>query len=287
MITDTHRLQKILPLITLIGSLLLGFALIYAWLAFQSNLALALAADSIVDVFAAGILAWSVHVASQPQDDEHPFGHSRAEPIAALIVAVIACVVAIEVTRAAVDTLTTGTQMLPSMVLAALFGAKLLFKLLICLLIIRAKSKAPSLRALLVDSRNDVFVSALALVGFVLATYDYQDFDAWLALPVSAGIAWSGISLARENIKLLMGEAPDEERQKELELLADSVAGIKDVHDLRAQYLGTQIQIHLHIVVDESLTIKQAHDIGENVQALLEAEDDVGHAFVHIDIEKD
>lgn len=287
MVTETHRLQKVLPIITLAGSLLLGLALIYAWLAFQSNLALALAADSIVDVFTAGVLAWSVHIASQPQDNEHPFGHSRAEPIAALVVAVIACVVAIEVARSAVSTLTTGTQMQPSIVLAALFGAKLLFKLVIWLIIFRTKSKNPSLRALMFDSRNDVFVSALALIGFGLAFYDYKDFDAWLALPVSVGIALSGISLARENIRLLMGEAPDEKRQKELELLADSVAGIEDVHDLRAQYLGTQIQVHLHIVVDENLTVKQAHDIGENVQALLEAEHDVGHAFVHIDIEKD
>lgn len=287
MATDTRKLQKLLPLITLAGSLLLGLLLIYAWLTFKSTLALSLAADSIVDVFAAAVLAWSVHVASQPQDDEHPFGHSRAEPIAALVVAVIACVVAVEVTRAAVSTLTTSSEMQANAMLGVLFAAKLLFKLVICVLIFRSKSNNPSLRALFVDSRNDVAVSALALAGFGLAVYEYTDFDAWLALPVAVGIAWSGISLARENIRLLMGVALEESRQNELAVVAASVPGIEDVHDLRAQYLGTHIQIHLHIVVDENLTVKQAHDIGEDVQALLESEDDVGHAFVHIDIEKD
>ncbi|MHC4840262.1 MAG: cation diffusion facilitator family transporter [Planctomycetota bacterium] len=287
MTRNTQRIQKLLPIITLIGSLILGVALIFAWHYFHSNLALALAADSIVDVFTAAVLAWSVHVASQPQDEDHPFGHSRAEPIAALIVAVIACVVGFEVGKTAIETLASESRMIPDNRLALLFAAKLAFKLIICALIIRQKSNNPSLRALFVDSRNDVVLSALALGGYGLAASNYPDLDIWLALPVSAGIAWSGISLARENIKLLMGEAPSEERQQALVSLVETIDGVNAGHDFRAQYLGTELQVHIHIVVNETLTVKEAHDIGEKVQRILEDEDDVGHAFVHIDIEHD
>ncbi|MCG3184083.1 MAG: hypothetical protein ICCCNLDF_02195 [Planctomycetes bacterium] len=108
--------------------------------------------------------------------------------------------------------------------------------------------------------------------------------DAWLALPVAGWIAWTGFELARENIRYLMCEAPPEERQDELRLLASKVEGVEAAHDLRAHYIGTVLQVQVHIVVKPDLTVLQAHDIGEAVRARLEHEEDVGHCAVHIDV---
>lgn len=279
--------QRLITLAALFGSgaLVAGLFVCYLW--FGSQLALAQAADSFMDVFTAAVLTWTVTVAAKPQDDDHPFGHSRAEPIGGLVVAVIAGVLAIEVGRSAILAIVGNAPVELNTLLVVAFFAKTVIKSGIYLMSRSAHkgSSSQGMKALAVDARNDVLVSLLAIGGFFAARSGYRTLDAWLALPVAAWIAWSGIELARDNIRYLMGEAPPQARQDELCKLAGSVTGVVEAHDLRAHYLGTELQVHLHIVVKEELTVLQAHDIGEAVRMKLEAEDDVVQCSVHIDIE--
>lgn len=277
---------KLLTLISLGGSAVLMVGLFAAWWVFSSQLALAQAADSFMDVFTAVVLTWTVVVAAQRPDKEHPFGHSRAEPIGGLVVAVIAGVLAIEVGRSAVEALLEDKDVTLDWLLVGTFGAKAVFKLLMFVFARRGytRTSSPALKALSVDARNDLMIGVLAIGGFFAARHGAPKLDAWLALPVAAWIAWTGVELARDNIRLLMGEAPPDNRQVELRDIAASVEGVKDAHDLRAHFLGTELQVHLHVVVAADLTVQQAHDIGEAVRVRLEAEQDVGHCSVHIDI---
>jgi cation diffusion facilitator family transporter len=254
------------------------------WIAatrFHSDLALAQASDSLLDVAGAVVLAWVVHVARAPGDERHPMGHSRAEPLGALGIAALAGVLALEVGISAVESLLGKGAMVPSMFLVGLFSAKILFKLVIWRL--AARGKGPAFSALLVDARNDCLVGGLALIGFAGARLGTPTIDAWLALPSALWIGWSGVSLARENIDLLMGVAPEPDRQAALLAFAASVPQVVDAHDLVAHYLGTLLSVHVHISVKGELTVRQAHDIGEQVRHLLLEQEDVGHCSVHID----
>lgn len=281
------RTQRNLILATLAGSGVLVAGLAWTWLRFDSQLALAQAADSFLDVFTAAVLTWTVAVAAQPRDDDHPFGHARAEPIGGLVTAVIAGVLAFEVGRSAIEALIAGHAPTLDWALIWVFAAKTVFKAGIFAAASRTlrDSISPAMRALRVDARNDVLVSLLAIGGFFAARAGWEALDAWLALPVAAWILWSGIDLARENVAYLMGEAPPAERQQELQRLAAAVPGVVDAHDLRAQFLGTLLQVQVHIVVNPEISIKEAHDIGEKVRRALEAEGDVQGALIHIDTE--
>jgi cation diffusion facilitator family transporter len=281
------RYQRVLTITTLVGSGALVGGLFTTYLLYESQLALAQAADSFLDVFTAAVLTWTVAVAAQPEDEEHPFGHSRAEPIGGLVTAVIAAVLAIEVARSAGTALLSGYQPKLEMWLVYVFAIKVVFKLGIFGFSSKAwrNTGSPAMRALRVDARNDVLVSSLAIGGFFAARAGIPEIDAWLALPVAAWIAWSGIDLARENIRYLMGEAPTRERQAELEDIARTTPGVKQAHDLRAHFLGTELQVQVHVVVDPALTVKAAHDIGEAVRERLESERDVRDAHIHIDID--
>lgn len=281
------RAQKLLTRFTLAFSVLLVGVLYAAFWVFHSQLALAQAADSFMDVFTTSVLAWAVSVAAQPEDKEHPFGHSRAEPIGALVAAVVAGVLAIEVGRSAIAALLEARTMEADWVLVGAFGAKSAIKTVVFVFAraLARRKRSPAMEALGVDARNDVLVSLLALGGFAGTRYGWPMLDAWLALPVAVWIGIAGLRLARENIKLLMGEAPPAERQQELVALASSVPGVRDAHDLRAHFLGTRLQLEVHVIVDPSLTVLEAHDIGEAVKAKLQAEEDVGYCSVHIDIQ--
>lgn len=281
------RKQRWITIVTLLGSGALVAGLFASYLMFGSQLALAQAGDSFMDVFTAAVLMWTVTVAAQPEDEEHPFGHSRAEPIGGLVVAVIAGVLAIEITRSAVLALWTNSPVKLDMLLVVVFAIKAVFKSGVYAFssAARKRTNSPAMKALAVDARNDVLISVLAIGGFFGARHGFPTLDAWLALPVAAWIAWSGIELARDNIRYLMGEAPPQERQDELVKMAGIVDGVVDAHDLRAHFIGTHLQVNLHIVVAETLTVLEAHDIGEAVRIKLEAEDDVVHCSVHIDIQ--
>lgn len=288
MTTAPAAAQRITALSVAIG-FVLAVPMFIVHFVHDSQLALAQAADSVTDAFTALAFLYSLRVSALPADANHPRGHQRAEPIAALLAAVLAGVLAVEVFREAVRAV--GGEVRPHMEwsLAFVFGVKVAAKTGLSLTARRSQrsGRSPALRALEVDARNDVLVGIVALAGFFGARYGSSGWDAWLAMPIACWIAASGVGLASENIRLLMGEAPPAGRQEELLRLAREVPGVESTHDLSARYDGTQLDVSLHIVVDEDLPLRKAHDIAEAVEARLMAEPDVLVAMVHVDVEAD
>lgn len=289
-VNDPHgRQARRLSLLTAAGSAVFTVVLFIGhWLS-GSDLALAQAADSLLDGVALGVLAWTVRVARIPADEDHPFGHTPAEPIGALVTAVFAGVLGFEVGRSAVGSLLAAEPWEPVPWLLPLFGAKAVFKLGVFAAARRTpgSTKSPALRALAVDARNDVATSLLAVGGYFAARSGYPQMDAVLAVPLALWIFYSGISLASENIHLLMGAAPPIRRQEELTRLVQGLPGVIDAHHLRAHYLGAALFVHVHVVVDGKHSLREAHDIAEGVRKRIEAEEDIVSCSVHIDVRDD
>ncbi|MEZ4272252.1 MAG: cation diffusion facilitator family transporter [Myxococcota bacterium] len=263
-------------------------ALLGAYFVYQSNLALAQAADSFTDVLTAALLGWAVHIGSKPPDEGHPFGHHNAQPIAALVVAVLAGVLAIAVVRVAIEALLTGVRPQLEWPVAFAFVLKLLGRFVIMIAARpRQKSQSSVMAALRMDARNDVLVSLLALGGFMAARYGMPSLDMWLALPVGAWVGVSGVFLAWENIRLLMGEAPELDRQRQLIAIAAADDRVRSVSCLKARYHGDHLALWLEIGVDRNLTIGVAHDIGEEVEARLLEQSDVVECVVHVDADRE
>lgn len=271
--------------VTLAGSAVFSAALWVAHLVLKSDLALAQAADSLVDFAGAFVLAYAAEVGSRPRDEDHPFGHTRAESLGALGIAALGTLLAFEVGSSAVESLLGGSSVRPTSALLGLFLGKVAFKAFI---FSRARRGAgAAFEALAVDAKNDMLVGAVAVVGFFGARFGAETIDAWLSLPVALYIGFAGFSLGRENVERLMGKAPPESRQEELRQKALAVSGIGGVSELRAHYLGTMLSIHVQVLVSGDLTLHEAHDIGERVREALEAEDDVLHCSVHLDPQPD
>lgn len=264
------------------GTLALG--LFAAAFYLRSDLALAQGADSLLDFAAAFLLAWVVHVAKIPGDARYPMGHARAEPLGALAISALAGILALEVGSSAVRSLFHPTEVVLGWELLALFSFKTAFKLIVFRL--ARTEKGPAFSALAVDARSDVIACGVAILGYLGALLGYTALDALLAIPAALWIGWSGVGLALENIDLLMGVAPPDERKRELLLSASEVPGVLDAHDLVAHSTGTAYAVHVHITVDEALTVRQGHDLGEAVRLRLLSEPDVSHCSVHVDPEK-
>lgn len=277
-----RRHPLFLPGIVVNVSVLVAAIAVYA--INRSQLVLAQGSDSLLDILGGIILLVTVRWARQPRDDNHPFGHQRAEPVGALVTAVLAGALAFEVAQTSIGALVSGEHNTLGAPVAAFLGAKFALKLLLLLFAFRGVTTSnAAAHALRVDTRNDVFACASSLVGYGLSRLGYLWADAVLAVPVAFFIAYNGLDLARENLRFLMGEAPEDETLEELRAAAAAVDGVVAVQRLRAQHLGPKLQVDVTILVPEHSTASEAHDISVDVKHRLEADPMVLEAFVHVD----
>ncbi len=263
--------------------LLIAFVVLYVNT--RSQLVLAQGADSLFDLASGIVLAITAAVSLQPHDENHPFGHSRAEPIGALITAVLAGVLAFEVLRSAIWDLATGEPRVLSVTVAVVLGVKCAIKTgTVAWVKLRFRDeRSAALRALFVDARNDMLATLSSLAGWLMAREGIGWADAAMAIPVALYIGYSGFALARENLRYLMGEAPDEELHSELVAIAGSQNGVLGVKRVRAQYLGQRLHVEATILVCDQHSATQAHDIALDVRHAMEKHDEVEEVFVHVD----
>ena len=264
-------------------ALFIGAAAVY--LSSRSQLVLAQGSDSLLDMASGVILTLSVWVGRQPSDDNHPYGHDRAEPIGALVTAILAGVLAFEVLRSATGALLAGEHALMSANVAWILGAKLGAKgaLLLWIRGARRRLTSSALGALWVDTRNDLVACASSLIGFGLVRAGYPLADGLLAVPVALYIGKSGFDLARDNLRFLMGEAPEAHVIEALRSIAQEVPGVVGLGALRAQYAGPSLHVEVEIEIEADNSATEAHDISVEVQDQLEGHELVGKVFVHVD----
>jgi cation diffusion facilitator family transporter len=145
------------------------------------------------------------------------------------------------------------------------------------------KTGSTALMASAVDHRNDVLISAAVIVGVGVSNLGYPIFDPLVAMAVGIWIIWAGFRIGRDNMKYLMGEAPPEELVQRIKAVAHGMEGVLGLNDVFAHYVGTSVEIEVHINVDRRLTIESAHAIGKKVQHAIEDMEEISRAFIHID----
>ena len=267
------------------GNIFLFIIKIIVGFAFNSLALISDALNSFTDIIASFVVYISVKVGAKRADKKHPFGHQRAEPIAGLIVAILMGILGFEVINAAVSRLLSGEEMvkgfLPVVVLAITMALKSGMYLYVSK--VGGKLKSTAILASAVDHRNDVLIGFSALVGVVGANLGYGSLDSFVAIIIGFWIIKSGYDIGVDNLKFLIGEAPDKELMRKIKKEAFLVKGVKGVHDSRAHYVGVLLQVEVHVSVDKKISIEKAHAIGEKVKEKLIGLEDVKEAFVHID----
>ncbi|HET9581217.1 MAG TPA: cation diffusion facilitator family transporter [Gemmatimonadota bacterium] len=244
------------------------------------------ALNSLVDVAASVGIAYSVAVSRRAPDQGHPFGHQRAEPLAALGVAIFTAILGVSVTRAAVERLAGGIEPIraPGWALATLLLSML--GNLILSRYLRRRGEAldsPAILANAVESENDIWTSLAALAGVGAAVVGVPALDAVAGAVVGIWIVVGGFRFGRRNIDYLMGASPGPKLLGEIREAALGVAGVQGVHDVRGHYVGHHVHVELHVEVDEEMRTRQSHDVGGGVRHAVERLPEIDRAFVHVD----
>ena len=242
--------------------------------------------NSLSDVLSAVVILLCVRWAWMQPDWSHPFGHRRAEPIAALVVSIFTAILGFEVCRTTVIHLWTGElpqrigpYPVAALVLTACIKSALAFYF-------RRRSKmlnSPALKATSVDCRNDVFIAAQGLIGVLVAQYQLKTLDVITATIVGLYILYSAYRLGVENLDYLMGRAPDDETIQRIRAAAEGVPHVCHVGEIKGHYVGTFVQVELVACVDGQLSTAESHEIAESIREAVEAIANVDRAFVHIE----
>ncbi len=257
-----------------------------AGLAANSLAVLADATNSLLDLLYSVGVKWSVEESHKKADKGHPFGHGRAEPMVAFVVAILMGIAAFEFLRSSVFNLLLGSggQRLDwgivTMLLVAI-GAKILLSHEAGLA--ARRSRSPALAATSVDSRNDVLVTLTALLGIAFAAVGYPWVDDVAALLIALLLFFEAYRLGRRNIDYLLGAAPPEELERKIRAAITHVRGVRGITLLRAHYVGSYVHAEIHILVNPHLSTAAGHRIAEAVQHDVELFDEVNKAFVHLE----
>ena len=145
------------------------------------------------------------------------------------------------------------------------------------------RTRSTALMASAADHRNDVLISAAVLAGVVAANLGLPMLDPVVAILIGLWIIRAGFAIGRDNIKYLMGEVPPKELLDRILEKARAVEGVLALNDVFAHYVGTTVEIEVHINVERSIDIERAHAIGKAVQRAIEDMEEVSRAFIHID----
>ncbi len=275
--------NKKITIVGIILNSLLFIAKLIVGLLSNSLAVLSDAFNSLTDILSSIGIFIAVKISNKKADEGHPFGHHRAEPIAGLIVAIFAGIVGFEIFRTAIQNLFYHKQTTIGYSAVIVLVFTIIVKLFMSHYFIKQGKNSPAIKASGVDSRNDVLISSVALLGVISSLYGLVFFDNIAAVIISLVILYSGYKIGIENIDYLMGKCPPKNDIKKIESMANKIKGVKGLNDVRAHYVGNFIHIEIHIEVDKSIPTQRSHRIGKDVQHAVESLDNVDKAFIHVD----
>lgn len=284
---DTKR-ETLLPLATYASvatAILLVGLKTWAWLASGSVSLLASLVDSLTDSMASIVNLFAVRLALRPADDNHPFGHGKAESLSALAQSAFIGGSAVFLLLNAVERLLHPQPLQQTTLGIAVMLVSLLLTLALVLfqrwVLRRAQSQAVSADSL--HYVTDFASNIVVLVALVLAAWGWQRADAVLALLLGGWIFWSAAKIAIEAVNTLMDKALPPADVARIEAAALAVPGVLGIHDLRTRLSGARHFVQMHIDLDARLNIVEAHDIAVAVAAQIRALFEEAEVIVHQD----
>ncbi|MBV4368751.1 CDF family cation-efflux transporter FieF [Erwinia sp. BNK-24-b] len=258
---------------TILASLLL-IVKIFAWWYTGSVSLLAALVDSLVDIAASMTNLFVVRYSLQPADDEHTFGHGKAESLAALAQSMFISGSALFLFLTGLQHLTTPAEMRAPLVgivvtLIALFSTLLLVAFQRWVV---RKTHSLAIRADMLHYQSDVVMNGAILVALGLSWYGFKRADALFALGIGVWILYSALRMGYEAVQLLLDRALPEAEKQGIVKIVTNWPGVEGVHDIRTRQSGPTRFIQLHLELKDQLTLFQAHRIAEDVErALLKA----------------
>lgn len=256
-----------------------------AWLMTDSSSLLASLTDSFMDVSASIINLLAIRYALAPADEEHRFGHGKAESLAGLIQSAFISSSALLLMMHGISSM---LNQVPVVRLEAGIwvsaGSILLTLLLVSFqsLVIR-KTNSVAIKADMLHYRSDLLLNAGVLLALVLAGQGWHWADGLFAILIGLFLVWGAAHIGYESVQALLDRQLPEEEQARIMALCCAVEGVHGVHDLRTRQSGPTRFVQLHLELDDQLPLVQAHQIADEAELAVRQSFERMEVIIHMD----
>ena len=292
--TPTPRLPEIQPAKTrqialagLVVNLLLVGVKLTAGIFGNSYALIADAIESLVDVAGSAVIWLGLKVAAKPPDEDHPYGHGKAESLAALAVSGLLFLagigIAIEAVREIVTPHHTPAWYTLVVLIAVVIIKEGLFR------IARRAANRDGSTAMAADAmhhRTDALTSIFAFIGIAIALIGqkgWEPADDWAALAASTVVLYNAARLGSEPLRELL-DTENPALIAQATKIAAAVPGVVNVEKPRSRKSGTGYWLDMHIRVDDDMTVREAHVLSHKVKDQVRAQlPFVRDVLVHIE----
>lgn len=258
----------------------------------HANALVADAVESSADIFSSLIVWMGLSIAARPADEDHPYGHGKAEPLAAAVVSLMLLGAAIGISIMAIREI-RAPQHLPSPFTLFVAAGVIIIKELLYRRVSRVGKEVGS-TVIAADAwhhRADAISSLAAFIGIGIALLGGRGWEAaddWAALVAAVVVAVNGIRTLRPAIAGLMDEAPDRSVKERARQAAAEVNGVRTVEKLNVRSSGLGFYVDIHVKADPALSLEAAHEIAAKVKyAILEAIPSAVGVLVHMEPYRD
>ncbi len=284
------RLQRSLraTFLGMIANTLLATAKLATGIAGHSNALVADAVESLADLFSSVIVWRGLVVAAEPADADHPYGHGKAEPIAAAVVSTMLLLAAASITIQAAFEILHSHHVPSSYTLVVLIVVVAIKESLFRFVMREGVSvESSTVRTDAWHHRSDAITSLAAGLGISISLIGGPKYSAadGVAAVVAAGIiAWNGWRLLRPALDELMDTSPEPAVTERIREIASAASGVVCVEKCIVRKMGYHLFVDMHVEVDPQMTVQRAHEIAHGVKDRVRQELPAVHdVLVHVE----
>ena len=246
------------------------------------------AIESTTDIFASFLVLFGIKYSNRPADENHPYGHGRAEPLISFLVVGFLITSATIIAYESVQNIGTPHELPKAwtlIVLALIIGWKeYSFQMVMKKSIITNSS---SLKADAWHHRSDAITSVAAFIGISIALIlgkGYESADDWAALFASFFILYNSYLIFRPALGEIMDEHRYEDLVENIRQESLKVEGIIGTEKCFIRKAGMKYHVDLHAIVDANISVKEGHDLAHKLKDTLRSEIlELGHVLIHIE----
>lgn len=275
-------------LVGLSSNVLLAVIKIVAGIFGNSYALMADGIESTLDIFSSAVVLGGIKISALPADENHPYGHGKAESLAAMTVSLILLMAGIGIAIKSILEIMQPHHTPAFFTLIVLVAVIIVKEILFRFIFSIGKSvNSLSIQTEAWHHRSDALTSVAAFIGISIAIIGgkgYESADDWAALAASGIIAFNGINMLRQAVKEMMDYAPNPETEETIRSIAGRVVGVAAIEKCRVRKSGLNLFVDIHVEVNGDMQVHQAHLIGHHVKdALITSSLGIADVLVHIE----
>ena len=275
---------KKIGIIGIISNLFLLIAKFIVGILFSSQGLIADAVNSFGDVFSSILTFVGGKISEKPADEDHEFGHGKAEFVASFLIGIFMVMVSVETLSSAVMSIINSKEFTFSYFLIIVPVITIITK---GILFIYCRKQSKKYNSLLIlsnaqDHRNDIVLSIGVIIGIIFGYFGYYYIDGIVGIAISGVITVTGVKIVKEAYDVLIDKCIDVATVNDMKNKIEQIEGVNHVDSIKSKPTGTLHMLIVKVSVNPEMTVRKSHNIAAVIRSDLRKYPNVYDAVVHI-----